>query len=164
MGFLGSVHQRSIQERAGRYQSATSREIERSQGWLQARIRIHEDSRIRSQESLRTAGQQSGLVRSSGFQDSFIRRDVRVLQLFYVREIVTLKADMHRDNARLERLALLKRGVMRGTRKQFAAGHLAYQVPLGRFGRYSGLYVKTHQAVGLARIRVALPPTTRGKE
>jgi hypothetical protein len=32
--------------------------------------------------------------------------------------------------------------------------------------RYSGLYVKTHQAVGLARIRVALPPTrtTRGKK
>ena len=36
------------------------------------------------------------------------------------------KADMERDNARLERLALLKRGVLRGTRKQFAAGHLAY--------------------------------------
>lgn len=34
------------------------------------------------------------------------------------------KADMDRDNARLERLALLKRGVLRGTRKQFAAGHL----------------------------------------
>ena len=33
------------------------------------------------------------------------------------------KADMDRDNARLERLALLQRGVLRGTRKQFAAGH-----------------------------------------
>jgi hypothetical protein len=32
------------------------------------------------------------------------------------------KADMERDNARLERLALLKRGVLRGTRKQFATG------------------------------------------
>jgi len=36
------------------------------------------------------------------------------------------KADMDRDNARLERLALLKRGVLRGTRKQFAAGHFEY--------------------------------------
>jgi len=36
------------------------------------------------------------------------------------------KADMDRDNARLERLALIKKGVLRGTRKQFAAGHLAY--------------------------------------
>jgi hypothetical protein len=33
------------------------------------------------------------------------------------------KEDMDRDNARLERLALLKRGVLRGTRKQFATGH-----------------------------------------
>ncbi len=33
------------------------------------------------------------------------------------------KADMNRDNARLERLALLKRGVLRGRRKQFASGH-----------------------------------------
>lgn len=32
------------------------------------------------------------------------------------------KADMDRDNARLERLALLKRGVLRGTRRQFAVG------------------------------------------
>jgi hypothetical protein len=30
------------------------------------------------------------------------------------------KADMDRDNARLERFTLLKRGVLRGTRKQFA--------------------------------------------
>jgi hypothetical protein len=30
------------------------------------------------------------------------------------------KADMERDNARLERLALLKRGMLRGTRKKFA--------------------------------------------
>jgi hypothetical protein len=30
------------------------------------------------------------------------------------------KADMDRDNARLERLALLKRGVLRGQRKKFA--------------------------------------------
>jgi hypothetical protein len=36
------------------------------------------------------------------------------------------KAEMDRDNARLERLALLKRGVLRGTRKQSAAGRLAY--------------------------------------
>jgi hypothetical protein len=36
------------------------------------------------------------------------------------------RKDMDRDNARLERLSLLKRGVLRGTRKQFAAGHLAY--------------------------------------
>ncbi len=36
------------------------------------------------------------------------------------------KRDMDRDNARLERLALLKRGVLRGTRKQFAAQRLAY--------------------------------------
>jgi hypothetical protein len=35
------------------------------------------------------------------------------------------KTDMDRDNARLERLALLKKGVLRGTRKQFAAGRLA---------------------------------------
>jgi hypothetical protein len=31
------------------------------------------------------------------------------------------KADMDRDNARLERLALLKKGVLRGRRKEFAA-------------------------------------------
>jgi hypothetical protein len=30
------------------------------------------------------------------------------------------KADMDRDNARLERLALLKKGVLRGRRKEFA--------------------------------------------
>ena len=30
------------------------------------------------------------------------------------------KADIERDNARLERLALLKRGVLRGRRKEFA--------------------------------------------
>ena len=33
------------------------------------------------------------------------------------------RKDMDRDTARLERLALLKRGVLRGTRKQFATGH-----------------------------------------
>jgi hypothetical protein len=36
------------------------------------------------------------------------------------------KAEMDRDNARLERVAFLKRGVLRGTRKQPAAGRLAY--------------------------------------
>ena len=42
------------------------------------------------------------------------------------------KADMDRDNARLERLALLKRGVLQGTRRQPAAGRLAYQDPYFR--------------------------------
>jgi|SRR5271165_791298 len=43
-----------------------------------------------------------------------------------VKRAEAAKRDMDRDNARLERLALLKRGMLRGTRKQPAAGRLAY--------------------------------------
>jgi hypothetical protein len=47
------------------------------------------------------------------------------------------KADMDRDNARLERLALLQKGVLRGTRKQFAAGRIGVlgpTCPVSAFG------------------------------
>src|SRR5271165_3379945 len=97
------------------------------------------------------------------------------------------KADMDRDNARLERLALLKRGVLEGTRKQFAGGRVAHlELPL-RFvhliSRYapfscgprlqrilcvSKRYVtRTHHAVrpaGPVRISGATPLSSTNKD
>ena len=49
---------------------------------------MHADSRIRSQEGLRTAGQQSGLVRSGRFHDSSVRRDVRFLEFLDVGKVM----------------------------------------------------------------------------
>ena len=79
MGLFGSVHQGFVQGRARRSQRIAAREIKRLQRRIQARVRAHADSRIRRQKSLRTTGQQGGLVRSSRFEDAFVRRDVRVL-------------------------------------------------------------------------------------
>lgn len=88
----------------GLRKAALQEELERNERWWAA---VHEQEKAANERLMaRLQDQLDG-----GIHAAMVARAEKA------------RKDMDRDTARLERLALLKRGVLRGTRKQFATGH-----------------------------------------
>jgi hypothetical protein len=116
-------------------------ELEEQKAWLTAAMQRMAVIAVEIDEGLRKAALQEELERNERWWADVHEREkaanAKLMAQFQnqldggkyeamVERANKAKADMDRDNARLERLALLKRGVLRGTRKQPPAGRLAY--------------------------------------
>jgi hypothetical protein len=110
-------------------------ELEEQQAWLQAATQRMAAVALEIDEGLRKAALQEEIEKNEKWWADLHEREKaaneKILAHFQdqldggvyaamVARANKAKADMDRDNARLERLALLKKGVLRGRRKEFA--------------------------------------------